>query len=55
MCAIGNSFLKGGIILKTGLVFGRLEKNPGELQRVYDIGRADALTKLEQLKVWLNM
>lgn len=36
------------------LGIGRLEKNPDELQRVYDEGRKAALSKLEEVKKFLN-
>lgn len=36
------------------LRIGRMEHNPRELQRVYDIGRKDAKRCLEELKRWLG-
>lgn len=34
------------------LKIGRLEKNPEEVQRIYDLGRKDALSYMESLKEW---
>jgi len=36
------------------LDIGRLEKDPENIQRVYDTGRADAMRCIEELKVWLG-
>ena len=36
------------------LEIGRLEKNPEEVQRIYDIGRKDALAQIEALLNWLK-
>ncbi len=36
------------------LDIGRLDKDTENVQRVYDVGRADALTKLEELKAWIE-
>lgn len=36
------------------LEIDRLETDPVKVQQVYDIGRADALNRMEQLKQWLN-
>lgn len=36
------------------LNIGRLEKNPENVQRVYDIGRADALRLLPSLRQWIS-
>lgn len=36
------------------LDIGRMEKNPEELQRIYDIGVKDARNKIEELKKWLK-
>ena len=37
------------------LEIGRLEKNPEEVQKIYDIGRKDALDKIDALKNWLSI
>jgi predicted patatin/cPLA2 family phospholipase len=37
------------------LEIGRLEKNPEEVQKIYDIGRKDALEKIDVLKNWLSL
>lgn len=39
---------------KEPLNIGRLEKDPEEIQRVYDIGQRDAKEQLEALKHWLH-
>lgn len=36
------------------LNIGRLEKDPAEIERVYNIGRADAVATIEKLKNWLG-
>ena len=36
------------------LEIGRMEKNPDNVQRVYDIGRADAEKCIERLRCWLT-
>ncbi len=33
---------------------GRMERDPEKLQRVYDMGRADALLRLDELKAWME-
>ena len=37
------------------LNIGRMEKDPENVQRVYDIGYADAVKQMENLKVWLSV
>jgi predicted patatin/cPLA2 family phospholipase len=39
---------------KHALNIGRLERDKAKVRQVYDIGRADALECLEQLKNWLS-
>ena len=39
---------------KEPLNIGRMEHNPEELQRVYDIGRADGKEQLEAMERWLT-
>ncbi len=39
---------------ESSLNIGRLEKNPENVQRVYDIGRADALKYMDDLRCWLT-
>ena len=36
------------------LEIGRLEKDPTEIERVYNIGRADAIAAIKKLKNWLG-
>ena len=36
------------------LQIGRMEHNPGEIQRVYDIGRRDARHCIQELKAWME-
>ena len=47
---------KGSVFVicpEKSLKISRTEKNPAELQRVYDIGRLTAENLLENLKNWL--
>lgn len=39
---------------ENALEIGRMEKNPDNVQRVYDIGRADAEKCIERLRCWLT-
>lgn len=39
---------------KEPLNIGRLESDPDEIQRVYDIGRADAMAVLTRMKEWMS-
>ena len=48
----GNAFI---IRPSEPLEIGRLEKNPEEVQKIYDIGRKDALDKIDALKNWLSL
>ena len=48
----GNAFI---IRPSEPLEIGRLEKNPEEVQKIYDIGRKDALDKIDALKNWLSI
>ena len=36
------------------LNIGRLEKDPKKIERVYNIGRADAIAAIDKLKNWLG-
>ena len=36
------------------LNIGHTEKNPAELERVYRLGRAEAVDRLEEIRAFLN-
>ena len=48
--AAGKTFV---ICPETSLGISRTEKDPDELQRVYDLGRAEMLKRLDELKAFL--
>ena len=47
----GNIFV---IRPEKALEIGRLENDPGKVQGIYDRGRADALSRLDQMKAWMD-
>ncbi len=52
----GNAGMKTALILRPpeDLHIGHTEKNPDELERVYQIGRQEAEKHLSEIRLWLK-